>query len=360
MKKIFLAVAVLSFTLIGQLSFAQEDKEVIIEKRIDGKGEKGGKETQEIIIRKKGDKNTKITVEINGDKVLINGKPLSEFKDGDITINKRNIHIWDGQNNMSFDPEDIEMYFNNGTMNRAGGSKAFLGVSTKSTDEEDDTKAAEGATITSVTKGSAAEKAGLKEGDIIKKINDKKVESADALSDVIDDFKPKDEVTVYYQRNGKDMSTKATLGQTQRSMSFSFSGPRGNFRSFSMPRMQQPPVAPMPNFNWNQDFNSFDKLRDIYMFPRQQKLGIKIQDTEDGKGVKILDAEKDSPAEKAGLQKDDVITAIGGKAVNNTDDAREQLQDNADKAAYTIKVMRNGKEITVDIKIPKKLKTANL
>ena len=47
----------------------------------------------EIIIRKKGDKDAKITVEISGDKVTINGKPLAEFKDDEATINRRNIII---------------------------------------------------------------------------------------------------------------------------------------------------------------------------------------------------------------------------------------------------------------------------
>ena len=96
------------------------------------------------------------------------------------------------------------------------------------------------------------------------------------------------------------------------------------------------------------------------MFARQQKLGLKIQDTEDSKGVKVLEVDKDSPAEKAGLKKDDIVTEIGGKKVSNTDEVREQLHENHDKSAYTIKVKRNGSEMSFDIKIPKKLKTANL
>lgn len=55
------------------------------------------KQRQEIVIRSKGDKDKKITVEINGDKVSINDKPLIEFKDDVITINKRNIVIFDGK-----------------------------------------------------------------------------------------------------------------------------------------------------------------------------------------------------------------------------------------------------------------------
>jgi serine protease Do len=129
-----------------------------------------------------------------------------------------------------------------------------------------------------------------------------------------------------------------------------------------MPRIQTVPGIELgdmtprvwaPGSGNNYDFN-FDT------YPRQQKLGLKVQDTEDGKGVKVLDVDKDSPAEKAGLKKDDMVTEIGGTKVTNTDEVREALHDNMEKSAYNIKAARNGNALSFDIKIPKKLKTANL
>ncbi len=380
MKKVLLIAAVFGFTSIQYTAMAQEDQEVIIEKAKKDKkqaeanklkAEKAMKETQEIIIRKKGDKDTRVTVEIKGDVVTINGKPLDEFKDGDITINKRNIRIFDGQRNFTVVPDDMELFFNGplkGNMASSPGKpRAFLGVTT-STDNNDDKKT-DGAVITAVTDGSAAEKAGLKEGDIITKINDKKVEGPGSIAEVIGSFKPKDEVTVYYKRDGKEKLAKAVLGETQSNMNlaYSFSGPRGNLRT--VPGVPMPPSAySMPRVQeWNSDgFDQLEKLNKLKsiegfsFFPRQQKLGLKIQDTEEGDGVKVLDTDKDSPAEKAGLKKDDVVTEIGGVKVTNTDDAREQLQENAEKSTYTIKAKRNGAEMSFNIKIPKKLKTADL
>jgi serine protease Do len=358
MKKVLIWTVMLAFTTASYTAKAQ-DETVIEEKKDKGKGKK---ETQEIIIRKKGDKDTKITVEINGDKVTVNGKPLSEFKDGDVTINKRNIKIWDGHNNFSFTPNDMEVYLNGPLRGRMGGeSRALLGVTTDN--EEYDSKKSEGAVITNVNKGSAAEKAGLKEGDIITKINDKKITDFESLTEAVGSYKPKDEVTVYYKRNGKENSAKAILGETKGfgSMSYSFSGPRGNVRSFTIPPRVK--VEPIPNFDFN--WNGQGDIEGNHFFGEgifggHQRLGLKIQDTEEGNGVKVLDTEKDSPAEKAGLKKDDVVTEIGGKKVSNTDEAREQLHDNAEKAAYTIKAKRNGNEMSFDIKIPKKLKTADL
>ncbi len=377
MKKVLLTAAVLSFTILGFTAQAQEEKVEIIErkeqKEVKERPErKEKKETQEIIIRKKGDKDAKITVEIKGDKITINGKPISEFKDGDITINKREFKVLADGRNFSFGPgEDIEMLFNGGHIGdfgmNEGKPRAFLGVTTgvENDDNVKDTKP-NGAAITNVTKGSAAEKAGLKEGDIIIKVNDAKVEAPSDLTKAIGSHKPNDEVTVYYKRDGKDMSAKVKLGENKasRTMAYSFSSPKVLRRTITIPRVPMSPrLHDMPStFDWkmNGDVDGVKIFGSGNTFPRQQKLGLKIQDTEEGDGVKVLTAEKDSPAEKAGLQKDDIVTEIGGKKISNTDDAREQLMENAEKSAYNIKAKRNGKEMSFDIKIPKKLKTANL
>ena len=266
-------------------------------------------------------------------------------------------------------PEDFEGFSFNADDNDE--PSAFLGVTTNSnndgTDKEENNKGAE---ITNVTKGSAAEKAGLKNGDVITKINDKKVDDPNSLSDVVTSFKPKDEVTVYFKRDGKESSAKATLGERKesKSMSYSFSGPEGLANSFTMPRIQSLPRDNMRKYQDLADMypkiwspgsgNNFEFYGDA--FPRQQKLGVKIQDTEEGKGVKVLDVDKDSPAEKAGLKKDDIVTEIGGKKITNTDEMREGLMDNMEKSTYNIKATRSGSTMSFDIKIPKKLKTANL
>ncbi|MEO6254625.1 MAG: PDZ domain-containing protein [Ferruginibacter sp.] len=348
MKKIVFTAAIICLAAFTTTLTAQDDK--------GDKGDKGKKDVQEIIIRKKGEKDTKIVVEIKGDNVTINGKPLSEYKDDEITINRRNMIIRDGQGKtrMTFTPEDFGgMNF----WNDANGSGAFLGVTTNEVNAESKTK---GAKITNVSKESAAEKAGLKNGDVITKINDKKVEGPESLSDVVTAFKPKDEVTVYYMRDGVAESAKAILGERTGSnaMAYSFSGPDGMSRSFTIPRVEGVPNVDIAPKVWTP--GSGDNFEFFNSFPRQQKLGLKIQDTDNGKGVKVLDIDKDSPADKAGLKKDDVITEIGGKKVSNTDEVREQLHDNMEKSTYNIKATRNGSAMSFDIKIEKKLKTANL
>ena len=125
MKKIVFTAAIICFAAFTSTLTAQDDKG-----DKGAKGDKDKKETQEIIIRKKGQKDAKISVEINGDKIIINGKPLSEFKDDEITINKRNIIILDGKGGTRFqmNPEDFEGFSWNGDDSDQSG--AFLGVTT--------------------------------------------------------------------------------------------------------------------------------------------------------------------------------------------------------------------------------------
>ncbi|GAA4195091.1 trypsin-like peptidase domain-containing protein [Microbispora amethystogenes] len=85
---------------------------------------------------------------------------------------------------------------------------AFFGVSVA-----DSVGGAPGAVVSSITAGSPAEKAGLKEGDLITKINDKMVDSAEALVGVIRSSRPGDKVTVTFTRDGKESTITTALAE---------------------------------------------------------------------------------------------------------------------------------------------------
>lgn len=63
-----------------------------------------------------------------------------------------------------------------------------------------------------VTKGGPADKAGLKPGDVITKVNDKPIEDATDLIAQIRSRAPGDQVTLTYERNGKESTAHVTLG----------------------------------------------------------------------------------------------------------------------------------------------------
>src|SRR6187200_3695359 len=57
------------------------------------------KEVEEITIIRKSDDKTKTVVEINGDKITVNGKPIEDLKDdGDITVHRGKYKTMEGLN----------------------------------------------------------------------------------------------------------------------------------------------------------------------------------------------------------------------------------------------------------------------
>ncbi len=358
MKKILITATVLACLSFCNTIKAQDVlKET--EELSDTKGKPGNKKTEEIVIRKNGDKEVNLKVEINGDKITVNGKPLSDFKDKDITINKRKMLITD-DNDMRFSGDDkmghvfkFDQNFGDnfsGNWNEDGNvNKPFLGVTSEEADG--------GVKINEIVKGSAAEKAGLKKGDILTKVGDEKITNPESLSEVIRNKKPSDEVKISYKRDGKETTTKAILGKRKNTVvkTFRFNGLGSGAQSFGP--AQGAPFTNMEGFN--------DDVQDLTQnalensFPFRKKIGLKIQDTEDGGNVKVINVEDSSAAAIAGLKKDDLITEINDKKVENTDDAREELMPDEDKKSYKIKALRNGIEMSFDVKIPRRLKTAN-
>lgn len=329
MKKLFLPTLCLGIFSATMLTAAAQDDILKENKR------------NEIVIRKKGNKDARITVEIKGEDILVNGKPLSEFDDSDVTVLKRNETIRRG-NDIFVRPHGGNAFF----YDSDDEPKPLLGVTTEKNDN--------GVKITSVTRGSAAEKAGLKEGDVITRLGDKKITEPRDLVDAVRSYKPKNEVKISYQRNGKTVDTKAVLGEQRgRFGTFSFNGDEmpgmdadmmKNFKmkdfKFEMPPM---PKEPFKNF-W---------------MPQNKRLGIKIEDTDDDNGAKITNVEEGSAAAKAGLKKDDIITEVDGDKVKNTDEVRDKVSEN-EKNNYTIKAKRGAAEMIFEIKFPKKLHTADL
>ncbi|HTD94442.1 MAG TPA: PDZ domain-containing protein [Chitinophagaceae bacterium] len=302
-------------------------------------------ETEQIIITRKGNKDEKVTVEVNGDKVLINGKEID--KDGDITVRRHKIKDA-GAYTLKYDNNYSVQGFNGlNALTTMDENRAMLGVTTEKSDD--------GADVQSVTKESGAEKAGLKEGDIITKIDDKKIEDPDDLSAAIKGHKPGDKVNVTYLRDKKEAKVSAELGKWQGMSSFSFS-PNQNFNmqmddmslSQIMPKVRGR-VMSTPRAGYNYSWSTGGP-----------KLGVSVQDTEDGKGVEVLDVDEDGNAAKAGIKEDDVITDVNGTAVNSADEMAKVMRDNKDKTSVKVKLLRKGKTENVEVKIPKKLKTADL
>ncbi|MES2882368.1 MAG: PDZ domain-containing protein [Bacteroidota bacterium] len=332
-----LLIAGLAVIAVPSLLFAQKEKEKVKDKS----------EMQTIVITRAVDVDVKTVIEIDGNKIKVNGKDAKDNKDINVNVNTTSAggryHVYTPSQGrgFTFDSEAMSMY-------DVDENRAMLGVTTE-TDEK-------GAEIKTVTTAGGADKAGLKKGDIITKIGDKKIENGDGVTKAIRSHKPGDKVSVTFLRDGKEQKATAELGK--------WKGVRMNLAN--APRiptqvwgegMQEKLKMDMEGLRMNLDDNEFNG---VFSFNRRPKLGLSIQDSDDGKGVKVLEVDEESNAAKAGILKDDVILSVDDKEVKGTDDVTSTLRENKEKYTFNFKVQRGGKTQNIEVKMPRKLKTADL
>jgi S1-C subfamily serine protease len=95
--------------------------------------------------------------------------------------------------------------------------RGFLGIEpisiTREIAQAQNLSVNEGAGLRAVTPGSAAERAGLRTGDVITKIGDHAINNAGDLSNALAQYKPGQTVKVQFVRNGSTQTTDVTLGE---------------------------------------------------------------------------------------------------------------------------------------------------
>lgn len=304
-------------------------------------------------------KNENLSILIDGDKITINGKPADKNdprlkmmgkppigKEGkrkkviieDITTND--------QPEMEAGSDDVMDLMEPPA---PPTNTAFLGVMSEENEK--------GAKINSVNEDSPASKAGLKQDDIINKVNDKKIDGPKSLYEAVGTFKPNDKITITYLRDGKELTTHTTLVKNK-----ALSAPR-TF-SFSVPNGQMPNnlgrgfrIGPDQNFNF--EMPELNNLNDLAGRNKNKpKLGISVEEIESGEGVKIKNVTVGSPAEKAGLKSNDIITAFDENKVSEINDLKWNYLQEGQVLKFNI--LRNGEKKKIEVKIPKKLKSADL
>jgi serine protease Do len=172
-----------------------------------------------------------------------------------------------------------------------------------------------GALIASVQKGSAADKAGLQPGDVIRSIDGRQIISSGDLSSVISLANPGERVKLDIWRNGGAKELTATLG------------------TFS----KDTAVASAT------DKNSTHGQLGLALRP----LTPDEQQEADASGLLVQQAS--GPAAKAGIQPGDVVLAVNGVAAKSVADVRGALT----KAGKTVALLiqRGGDKIFVPVQI---------
>ncbi len=304
-------------------------------------------------------RSRKLSIMIDGDRVMVNGKNIKD-------MSPEELKAFEDSNTMIFPKGSVWAWGGKlpGNADKSGfwapaemAPRAFLGVLSEPNDK--------GAKITSITKESAAEKAGLQKDDIITKVNDQLIKNTEDLFDAIGEHKPNEKVTITYLRDGKENTVSATLGETKEGFSFNtemLKGLKGLEGLEGLKGLEGwqglKGLQGLEGLKGLERLEEFPGFRD--MIAPKPRLGLQIQDMETGKGVKVLEVYDDSPADKAGLKKDDIIEGVNGKSIKNVDELQTAMRAIQEGETVKASINRSGKSLQVDIKFPKKLKTADL
>jgi Do/DeqQ family serine protease len=170
-----------------------------------------------------------------------------------------------------------------------------------------------GALVQDVTSGGPAEKAGLKNGDVIRKINGQTVEGSSQLTTMVTDLNPGTEVKLDIIRDGQPMTIRVTLGERPANLGLTTS------------------VGKAPTEGTLRGITVQNLTPDI-----RDQLGLPTNI----RGVVIAEIDPNSPAGQAGLQQGDVIDSINRHAVSSVADFNRLAAEA--KGQTLLRVIRQG------------------
>jgi predicted metalloprotease with PDZ domain len=205
------------------------------------------------------------------------------------------------------------------------GSGAFLGVVPEPIDEkiaEELGYKGRGVYVASVVEGTAAEKAGMEDGDVIVELDGDKLVGPGHLRDVLGLHSPGDKVKVKVWRDGKTHTLTAELGEHEG-------------------------VA--------------EKIKKKIVICKEPKawLGVKLQGLTDqlgayfgvDKGVLVAEVFDGSPADEAGLAAGDVITRVGDKDVHECCALPKIVGEREPGDKVSVTLVRKGKTLTKEVEL---------
>ncbi len=177
-----------------------------------------------------------------------------------------------------------------------------------------------GALVADVVTDSPAEKAGMKQGDVIVEFDGKSVKSSHDLPRIVAATPVGKNVPVKVLREGKETVVRATLTELDEKRLASRSG--------SAPARGKLGMA----------------LQDITP-DMAQSLGLT-----EARGVVVSQVEAGSPADSAGIQVGDVILQVNGTNIRNLRDAQQALEKTKPDAPTRLLVRRGDSQIFIAIK----------
>lgn len=232
-----------------------------------------------------------------------------------------------------------------------------------------------GALITKVVSGSPAEKAGLKENDVVVSFNSKRIDSVREFQRILGETPADRTVQVEVIRGGGHQTVAATLSRRQPGFGYAVGAPEWNTQEWpqseeaqkkleeankrlgELMRRQEQGLSKIPDLG---DYNFVNPGG--FNFFKGTRLGISAESlttqlaeffgVKDGHGVLVASIDDNSAAARAGLKAGDVIIAVDDQKIENINSLINAL---AKKEGSTkLRIVRNRAEQTLTVTLEKR------
>ncbi len=195
-----------------------------------------------------------------------------------------------------------------------------------------------------VTKNSPAEKAGIRKGDGILKIEGKPVRNRSDLVRIVKSLKPGQKAKIELLRGKMKKSVLAVIGDAKNW--------KYNWRFSTFPDND---MIVIPEIS-----DTLPKVENfVVYFSGSRTLGVDVMaltpelakkfNVKEGNGLMISKVSENTAADKAGLRAADIIVWAGGKKINQLTDLKQVLYDLKDNEAVVIDVYRDGKQKKIKV-----------
>jgi Do/DeqQ family serine protease len=183
-----------------------------------------------------------------------------------------------------------------------------------------------GVLVSSVEPNSPAEKAGIKQGDVIQAVNGQPVDDTNTLRNKVAAAGPGSEVGLRVYRDGKEQDFRAKLAELDvnaKANEEENGGTQGGGATRGQLGVTVEPLRP----------------------ETADDLGL----NRNAKGAVVTNVDPSGPAAEAGLQREDVIVSVNRTPVENGQDIRQALQKSGSRPAL-VEVNRGGRTIFVAVR----------
>jgi Do/DeqQ family serine protease len=183
-------------------------------------------------------------------------------------------------------------------------------------------KEAHGAIVSSVAAGSAAERAGMKRGDVIKSFNGQPVNDINSLRNRVADTPPGTSATVVVVRDGSERTLSVKLDERTTEQSAR--------RDTGEPDADKAALG-------------------VSVAPLTPEAAARAGLARDAHGLVVRDVDPDSRAADAGIQPGDIIQEVNRQPVQSVDDLRSAVRRSSDRPALVL-VQRGDRALFLTVK----------